>query len=64
MLLCVEGIVHGTTITIKNAGRKYLSRESMEGVVYVSSGLGGDTPPVSPCISRVLIMSGVSMMDA
>ena len=26
-----QGIVHGTTLTILNAGRKYLNRESMEG---------------------------------
>lgn len=36
-----QGIVHGTTITVLNAGRKYLNKESMKGVVYVSSGLGG-----------------------
>eukprot|EP00658_Telonema_sp_P-2_P036554 TRINITY_DN26415_c0_g1_i5.p1 TRINITY_DN26415_c0_g1~~TRINITY_DN26415_c0_g1_i5.p1 ORF type:complete len:575 (+),score=135.15 TRINITY_DN26415_c0_g1_i5:232-1956(+) len=36
-----QGIVHGTTLTIKNAARKYLGKESMEGVVYVSAGLGG-----------------------
>lgn len=36
-----QGIVHGTTITVLNACRKYLQKESMNGVVYVSSGLGG-----------------------
>uniref|UniRef100_K3WTI5 urocanate hydratase n=1 Tax=Globisporangium ultimum (strain ATCC 200006 / CBS 805.95 / DAOM BR144) TaxID=431595 RepID=K3WTI5_GLOUD len=36
-----QGIVHGTTITVLNACRKYLQKESMSGVVYVSSGLGG-----------------------
>uniref|UniRef100_A0A4W5LMZ7 Uncharacterized protein n=1 Tax=Hucho hucho TaxID=62062 RepID=A0A4W5LMZ7_9TELE len=36
-----QGIVHGTTITVMNAARKYLGKESMKGVVYVSSGLGG-----------------------
>lgn len=39
-----QGIVHGTTITILNAGRKYLNAqtaEEMRGKVYVSSGLGG-----------------------
>ncbi|CAK4519413.1 unnamed protein product [Aphanomyces euteiches] len=36
-----QGIVHGTTITVMNACRKYLHREDMKGVVYVSSGLGG-----------------------
>eukprot|EP01084_Bolivina_argentea_P287430 493203_1 len=38
-----QGIVHGTTITVLNAGRKYLGLQSLKntGVVYVSSGLGG-----------------------
>lgn len=36
-----QGIVHGTTITILNAARKYLQSSSMAGKVYVSSGLGG-----------------------
>ncbi|RHY08169.1 hypothetical protein DYB25_004391 [Aphanomyces astaci] len=36
-----QGIVHGTTITVMNACRKYLHKEDMKGVVYVSSGLGG-----------------------
>ena len=36
-----QGIVHGTTITIKNAGRKYLGVEDLGGKVVVTSGLGG-----------------------
>eukprot|EP00761_Pharyngomonas_kirbyi_P012307 gb/GECH01012334.1/.p1 GENE.gb/GECH01012334.1/~~gb/GECH01012334.1/.p1 ORF type:complete len:675 (+),score=161.71 gb/GECH01012334.1/:1-2025(+) len=36
-----QGIVHGTTLTILNAGRKYLGLEDLKGKVYVSSGLGG-----------------------
>lgn len=42
-----QGIVHGTTITILNAGRKYIGAPSspsdnvLSGKVYVSSGLGG-----------------------
>ncbi|XP_003740720.1 urocanate hydratase [Galendromus occidentalis] len=36
-----QGIVHGTTITIMNAGRKYLHLESLKGIVFVTSGLGG-----------------------
>eukprot|EP01029_Cantina_marsupialis_P008698 TRINITY_DN2047_c0_g1_i1.p1 TRINITY_DN2047_c0_g1~~TRINITY_DN2047_c0_g1_i1.p1 ORF type:complete len:372 (+),score=95.39 TRINITY_DN2047_c0_g1_i1:131-1246(+) len=36
-----QGIVHGTTITVLNAGRKYLGIEDMSGKVYLSSGLGG-----------------------
>ena len=33
--------MHGTAITVLNAGRKYLGKEDMGGVVYVTSGLGG-----------------------
>ncbi len=33
--------MHGTTLTILNAGRKYLGKEDLGGVIYVTSGLGG-----------------------
>lgn len=36
-----QGIVHGTTLTLLNASRKYLKKNDMQGVVYVTSGLGG-----------------------
>ena len=36
-----QGIVHGTTLTLLNAARKYLNKNDMKGVVYVTSGLGG-----------------------
>ncbi|XP_064085430.1 urocanate hydratase-like [Macrobrachium nipponense] len=36
-----QGIVHGTTLTVLNAGRKYLKLNNLEGRVYVTSGLGG-----------------------
>eukprot|EP00760_Papus_ankaliazontas_P012757 PhM_4_TR15533/c0_g1_i1/m.12976/K01712/hutU, UROC1; urocanate hydratase len=36
-----QGIVHGTTITVRNAGRKYLNVDSLDGKVFISSGLGG-----------------------
>lgn len=36
-----QGIVHGTTLTILGAGRKYLGLEDLAGKVFVSSGLGG-----------------------
>lgn len=36
-----QGIVHGTTITVLNAARKYLNMNDLRGKVYVSSGLGG-----------------------
>ncbi|KAJ3391853.1 Urocanate hydratase [Entophlyctis sp. JEL0112] len=36
-----QGIVHGTTITVMNAVRKYLNTNEMAGKVFVTAGLGG-----------------------
>ncbi|KAI0214945.1 Urocanate hydratase [Lamellibrachia satsuma] len=36
-----QGIVHGTTLTVLNAGRLYLGSRDLAGKVFVSSGLGG-----------------------
>ena len=41
MYIGPQGIVHGTTITLLNAVRRYLNRADARGVVYVTSGLGG-----------------------
>ncbi|WP_286760360.1 urocanate hydratase [Salegentibacter sp. UBA1130] len=42
MYIGPQGIVHGTTITVLNAGRKISrSREGLEGKLFVTSGLGG-----------------------
>jgi len=44
MYIGPQGIVHGTTITLLNAGRKYLglsADQDLRGKVYVTSGLGG-----------------------
>ncbi|MEE2747155.1 MAG: urocanate hydratase [Candidatus Thermoplasmatota archaeon] len=41
MYIGPQGIVHGTTITILNAARKYLNRNDLSGVTFVTSGLGG-----------------------
>lgn len=44
MYIGPQGIVHGTYITLINAGRRYLDipqDKDLTGVVYVSSGLGG-----------------------
>ena len=44
MYIGPQGIVHGTTITLLNAGRHYLGLDpgqGLEGKVYVTSGLGG-----------------------
>jgi len=36
-----QGIVHGTTLTVLNAGRLYLDANDLTGKVFVTSGLGG-----------------------
>ncbi|XP_061474403.1 urocanate hydratase [Rhineura floridana] len=36
-----QGIVHGTVLTVLNAGRRYLGVENLSGKVFVTSGLGG-----------------------
>uniref|UniRef100_A0A8D0LB72 Urocanate hydratase n=1 Tax=Sphenodon punctatus TaxID=8508 RepID=A0A8D0LB72_SPHPU len=36
-----QGIVHGTVLTVLNAGRHYLGVENLAGKVFVTSGLGG-----------------------
>ncbi len=41
MYIGPQGIVHGTTITLLNAGRKYLGSGDLAGKLFVSSGLGG-----------------------
>ena len=41
MYIGPQGIVHGTTITVLNAGRLYLGSGDLAGKVFVTSGLGG-----------------------
>jgi len=44
MYIGPQGIVHGTYITLLNAGRKYLgipADKDLHGILYVTSGLGG-----------------------
>ena len=42
MYIGPQGIVHGTTITLQNAGRKLgLGQADLSGAIYVTSGLGG-----------------------
>jgi urocanate hydratase len=42
MYIGPQGIVHGTTITLLNAGRKLgLGKDNLKGVAFVTSGLGG-----------------------
>jgi urocanate hydratase len=49
-----QGIVHGTTITIMNAARKYLGLHDLKGIVFVTSGLGG----MSGAQAKAAIISG------
>lgn len=42
MYIGPQGIVHGTTLTLLNAGRmKGIGEDNLQGVVFVTSGLGG-----------------------
>lgn len=44
MYIGPQGIVHGTTITLLNAGRKYLGTDpdaGLQGKLFITSGLGG-----------------------
>jgi len=41
MYIGPQGIVHGTTITVLNAGRKISKTEGLGGKLFVTSGLGG-----------------------
>jgi urocanate hydratase len=63
MYIGPQGIVHGTMITILNAARKYLGRDSkegLEGLRYVSSGLGG----MSGAQAKAAVISGVTTIIA
>ncbi|RWS03308.1 urocanate hydratase-like isoform X1 [Dinothrombium tinctorium] len=59
-----QGIVHGTTITLLNAGRKYLRTNDLRGKVFVSSGLGGmsgaqaKAAVISGCVGVIAEVSG------
>ncbi len=57
MYIGPQGIVHGTTITVLNAGRKQLKdgETSLAGKIFVSSGLGG----MSGAQPKAGVISGV-----
>ena len=66
-----QGIVHGTTITVLNAGRKYLGLsgvEDMAGRVFLTAGLGGmsgaqaKAAVVAGCIGVVAEVSEEALM--
>ncbi|KAI8614295.1 urocanate hydratase [Chytriomyces sp. MP71] len=50
-----QGIVHGTTITVMNAVRKYLNTNDMAGKVFVTAGLGG----MSGAQPKAAVIAGV-----
>ncbi|MCP4679537.1 MAG: urocanate hydratase [Deltaproteobacteria bacterium] len=57
MYIGPQGIVHGTAITLLNAGRRYLGLEpgqGLEGKVYLTSGLGG----MSGAQAKAAVISG------
>ncbi len=58
MYIGPQGIVHGTTITVLNAGRKILKKDEtdLRGKLFVSSGLGGmsGAQPKAGNISEVI----------
>jgi urocanate hydratase len=57
MYIGPQGIVHGTTITLLNAARKYLgisAEQGLGGVVFVTSGLGG----MSGAQAKAAVISG------
>lgn len=41
MYIGPQGIVHGTTITVLNAGRRYSADGKLAGMLFVTAGLGG-----------------------
>ncbi|WKY05580.1 hypothetical protein Q1695_006075 [Nippostrongylus brasiliensis] len=63
-----QGIVHGTTITVMNAGRRYLGVDSLAGKVFVTSGLGGmsgaqpKAATIAGCISVTAEVSAEALL--
>ncbi len=63
MYIGPQGIVHGTTITLLNAGRKYLNltgKNGIAGKTYVTSGLGG----MSGAQAKAAVIAGASCIIA
>ncbi|MBT4059462.1 MAG: urocanate hydratase [Euryarchaeota archaeon] len=63
MYIGPQGIVHGTTITLLNAGRKYLGIQGEQGLfgkTYVTSGLGG----MSGAQAKAAVIAGASSIIA
>ena len=62
MYIGPQGIVHGTTITVLNAGRKIMKKgeEDLGGKIFVTSGLGG----MSGAQPKASVISGVICLVA
>lgn len=60
MYIGPQGIVHGTTITILNAARRYLGRNDLGGVTFVTSGLGG----MSGAQAKAAVIAGATCLVA
>ncbi|NCG01383.1 MAG: urocanate hydratase [Euryarchaeota archaeon] len=63
MYIGPQGIVHGTTITLLNAARAHLGlkgNEGLEGVTFVTSGLGG----MSGAQAKAAVIAGASCIVA
>ena len=58
MYIGPQGIVHGTTITILNAARKYCgTKDTLSGITFVTSGLGG----MSGAQAKAAVIAGASV---
>ena len=63
MYIGPQGIVHGTTITLLNAARRYLglsSSDGLAGVTFVTSGLGG----MSGAQAKAAVIAGAACLIA
>jgi len=62
-----QGIVHGTTLTVLNAARKYLGSSDLAGRVFVTSGLGGmsgaqaKASTISGCVGVIAEVKYISL---
>lgn len=67
MYIGPQGIVHGTYITLLNAGRKYLGipvDKDLSGVLYISSGLGGMSGAQSKAVEIAGGIGVIAEVDA
>ncbi|KAM5148667.1 urocanate hydratase [Mantella aurantiaca] len=58
-----QGIVHGTVLTVLNAGRRYLGLEDLAGKVFVTSGLGGMSGAQAKAASIVGCIGVIAEVD-